>query len=204
MKEIQDLLERKVIFHCTPRGGSDGSKDFDVVHTTNDPLEGNAPEWTSPSLAQVYKFSNGLSLFQPSENVDDGFRLFDLDELKEELDFLKEIFDENRDRYKEESDFEDLDEWLDGLIPIAEVMASGDKFAFDTYNRNENGECPIRFLDHEAYCGGCCDPEEMEVISQDAISFLREILNNPLNYVASHWTGGDFNQQWYPDRATIA
>jgi hypothetical protein len=37
MNEIKELLEKKVIFHCTPRGGTDGNSNFEVIHSTSSP-----------------------------------------------------------------------------------------------------------------------------------------------------------------------
>jgi hypothetical protein len=39
MNELRKLLQKKVIFHCSPRGASKGSSDFEVIHTINPPLE---------------------------------------------------------------------------------------------------------------------------------------------------------------------
>ena len=83
-------------------------------------------------------------------------------------------------------------------------MNSGDKFALDTYHRNESGECPIIFLDHEAYYGGYWGPDAIEPVASDAIDLLTNILDDPLKYLASHWIGGDYTDQWYPDSASIA
>lgn len=205
MTELPALLNRKVIFHCVSRGMRTDKKDFAIVHTLAEPLDSNTiAAWVTPSLLSIYKQWHGLRLFQPEHAADDGFRLFNMDEVAEEQKELQEILDENRGMYKENSDFENLDAWLDGLIPIAEVVASGDKYALDTVHKNAQGECPIRFLNHEAYYGDCCDPETMVVVANDAIELLVKVLTDPLRYVASHWVGGDMAEQWYPESFTIA
>ena len=205
METLEDLLSRRVIFHCKRRGGRDGKKDFEVVHSFSNHLSQELmPKWSTPSLKLIYERWNGFRLFQPNEEVDDGFRFFSLDEAKDELLELKEVFAENLEWYEEETEFEDLEAWLDGLIPIAEIMCSGDKFALDTYHRNDEGECPIIFLDHEGYYGGCCDPESMDKVAENPISLVEKILKDPLKYISSHWTGGNFNEQWYPESTSIA
>lgn len=205
MNELKQLLKRKVIFHCSRRGSENDKKDFDTVHSLEGPLDKDAiPDWVTPTLSKIYKKWYGLRLFQPNHGTEEGFRLFNIDEASKEQKELKSILDENRMMYKENSDYECLDEWLDGLIPIGEVISSGDKYALDTFHKKDDGESPIIFLNHEAYYGDCCDPETMEVVAKDAIDLLSKILKDPLRYVASHWVGGDMAEQWYPESITIA
>jgi len=205
MDSLEGLLKRRVIFHCKRRGGGEEKKDIEIVHSFAAPLPRNkAPNWSTPSLRNIYERWNGLKLFQPAHDNDDGFRLFSADEVEDELIELRETFSENLDSYQEESEFGDLEAWLNGLIPIAEIMCSGDKFALDTYHHNGNGECPIIFLDHEAYYGGCCDPESMEEVSENALALIENVLTEPLKYIASHWVGGGFDDQWYPESISIA
>ena len=205
MSDLAELMNRKVIFHCSRRGGKEGEKDFTVVHSLSEPLNIDlVPEWVTPSLLTIYKQWNGLKLFQPYQEVHEGFKLFNLDEVSAELSELREIIEDNIELYKKNSDFKELDRWLYGLIPIAEIMSSGNKFALDTFNKDETGECPIVYLNHEAYYGDVCDPSVAKVKASDAIDLLKRILNEPLKYLASGWVGGDDNEQWYPKSVSFA
>lgn len=205
MSELEELLKQKVTFHCSRRGGGKEKRDFQIVHSLGFPLEtDNIPDWVTPSLLSIYNKWNGLRIFQPSHEAEDGFRLFAINEVNEELIRLREIFEDNIELYKEETDFTDLENWLTRLVPIAEIMCSGDVFVLDTYNKNTDGECPVLFLDHEAYYGGCCDPEVAEKQAENVTEFLIKVLKDPLKFVAAHWVGDDFNEQWYPDSVSIA
>jgi hypothetical protein len=205
MNDLDVLIRRKVTFHCSRRGGEKGMKDFKVVHSLSEPLSTDKiPDWVTPSLLSIYKRWNGLKLFQPGAEVDEGFKLFSLDEVSGELNDLREIIEENIDLYEENSDFKDLDLWLNGLIPIAEIMSSGNKFALDTYHKDETGECPIVYLNHEAYYGDVCDPSVAKVKAINANDLLKLILNEPLKYLASGWVGGNDKEQWYPESISYA
>ena len=206
MDEALEQLSQKIMFHCSRRDGMDGEKNIEVVHTFSEPLNIDPiPEWVTPSLLMIYKQWHGLSFFQPAyeTEVENGFRLFNINEVQEERNNLDKIFKQNIAQYSGNSNFKDLDKWLEWLVPIGEVMSSGDKFVLDVYHRNKEGECPILFLDHEAYFGDCCDPDVMSVIAPDAMSFLKMMLKNPLKYLAPHWVGGNYNEQWYPDAMTV-
>ncbi len=204
MNAVTELLKRKTIFHCKRRGHAEGTRDFEVVHTLADPAPHYyIPEWATPSLKPIYERWNGFKLFQPSHDVDEGFKFFSLFEIVDQLDMLEETFTDNLDAYKEGTKFDDLEEWLNGLIPIAEIMCSGDKYVLDTFHKNENGECPILFLDHEYYYGGSCDPEITARIAENAVELIEDVINNPLQHIASHWLGGNRKQQWYPESITI-
>ena len=180
MNDLIELLNRKVIFHCIRRRGSEmGEKDFVVVHSLAKPLNTDrVPEWITPSLLLIYMQWHGLNLFQPGENVEEGFKLFNLDEVSTELNELRNIIDENRESYRENTNFKEIDQWLDGLVPIGEIMCSGNKFALDTFHRYESGECPIIYLNHEAYYGDVCEPDEMKIKATDTFDLLKRILNN--------------------------
>ena len=206
MDKINELLKRKAIFHCRPRGAPSGKgdhKDFDVIHTLSEPLNSPLPDWATPTLLSIYEKWNGLELFQPAKDEEDGFRLFSVEDCAQELNELREILEENFEECEMESEYEHLEEWLDGLIPIAEIMSSGNKFALDTFRKNDSGEAPIVFLDHEVYYGGACDPDDLEIVADNAVELLQKVLTNPLDYVASHWTGPE-KRQWYPEAVTFA
>ncbi len=207
MESLKKLVDRKYVFHCTPRGGESGDRDFEVVNTPGRALTtGYMPGWVPPSLKSIYEEWNGLRLFEPEPGSIDGFRLFELDTCAVHLRQLREIFENRRSWYREESslDADQLDRWLDGLVPIAEVLASGDVYALDTVNRATDGECPVYFLDHEYYYGRDCDPDSMDVIAASVSAFLGDVLQDPLKHVAAHWTGNDPDRQWYPDSCTIS
>lgn len=65
-------------------------------------------------------------------------------------------------------------------------------FALDTYHKDDSGECPIVYLNHEAYYGDVCDPSVATVKAMAANDLLKSILNEPLKYLASGWVGGDY------------
>ncbi len=207
MEALKKLVNRQYIFHCTPRGQGTGGKDFEVINTPGHALTGGyIPGWVPPSLKSIYQEWNGLRLFEPGARSLDGFRLFELDTCAVQLRKLREIFNSRRSWYREESslDPDELDRWLDGLVPIAEVLASGDVFVLDTVNRNGDGECPVYYLDHEYYYGRDCDPESMEIVADNITEFLTGVLENPLKFVAANWTGGDPYDQWFPESCSIS
>lgn len=207
MNALKKLVNRKYVFHCNPRGQSSGDKDFNVINTPGPPLTtGYIPGWVPPSLKSVYEEWNGLRLFEPEAGSIDGFRLFELDTCAVHLRALREIFADRRQSYAEESTLEpaELDRWLDGLVPIGEIMSSGDVFALDTTNRSDDGECPVYHLDHEYYYSRDCDPESMEIVATNITDFLTDILENPLQFIAADWIGGDIYDQWYPESCTIS
>lgn len=204
MSELTKLIYRMVTFHCSRRGGNEGRKDFEVVHSLSEPLASEQiPAWVTPSLLETYKYSNGLKLFLPSPDANEGFKLYSVDEVSKALNELKDIIEENLEDYEENSDFENLELWLNGLIPIAEIMSSGDVFALDTYHKDESGECPIVYLNHEAYYGDVCDPSTAKVKATDTKDLLKSILNEPLKYLASGWVGGNYEEQWYPESVSF-
>ena len=198
MRKILDLIDRNVTFHCVARGDGEETCDFKVGHSFGELTQSSdIPAWAPPSLASIYEKWNGLTLFHSTFDANEGFRLFSIAEASLELARLQEIFSENQTLYEENSDFESLDSWLKGLLPIGEIMCSGDKFALDTLHKNENGECNVLFLDHEAYYGDCCSPEFMNIVADSAVGLLERILSDPLSFIASHWVGGDWQKQWY-------
>lgn len=109
MSELTRLINRKVTFHCSRRGGKEGRKDFKVVNSISGPLvTERVPDWVTPSLLEIYEYCNGLKLFQPSLEANEGFKLYSVDEVSTALDERMEIIEENLEDYKESSDFEDL------------------------------------------------------------------------------------------------
>ena len=114
-----------------------------------------------------------LRLFQPADGVDDGIRLFSVDECLYQLALFRKTIKDAREivGHDEEYDSEDYEAWIAGLCPVAEIMQSGDLFAIDTENEREDRECRVVFLDHEEYFGGYVDPAEIEVVGQDFVEF---------------------------------
>jgi len=207
MESLKKLVDRKYVFHCTSLSRDTGERDFEVCNTPGRALtSGYVPGWVPPSLKAIYREWNGVRLFEPHDGSHEGFRLFELDTCAVQLRQLREIFDSRRSFYHEESPLNpvELDRWLDGLVPIAEIMASGDVFVLDTANRDAEGECSVYFLDHDYYYGRDCDPESMKIVSQNLMDLLEDVLENPLKFVAAHWIGGDPYDQWYPDSCTIS
>jgi len=206
MESLRKLVNRRYVFHCIPRGGDSGERDFEVFNTPGRALtSGYVPGWVPPSLKSIYKEWNGIRLFEPEPGSFDGFRLFELDTCAMQLRQLREIFEGRRSWYHEESQLDpvELDRWLDGLVPIAEIIASGDVFVLDTANRNADGECSVYFLDHEYYYGRDCDPEGMKIVAGNLQELLEDVLEHPLKFVAANWTGNDPDGQWYPASCTI-
>lgn len=206
MESLKKLVNRRYVFHCTSRSGESVERDFEVLNTPGRALtSGYMPGWVPPSLRAIYREWNGLRLFEPHDGSHEGFRLFELDTCAVQLRQLREIFDSRRSGYHEDSSLDpvELDRWLDGLVPVAETMASGDLFALDTANSNAEGECPVYFLDHEYFFGGDCDPESMKIVAENLHYLLEDVLEHPLKFVAAHWIGGDPYDQWYPASCTI-
>ena len=202
MERIRRLIADKVVFHCRPRAGGFSSRDFEIVHTLDKPGEPyDYPDWMPPSMQTVLSEFGAMRLFQPSEGTDDGFRLFSPDECLRSLLLFRESL-RNASEVIESDDIELTDEdvaWIAGLCPIAEVMASGDYFAIDTENARADGECPVVYLDHELYFAGSLQREEADVVADDVIQLIEKVLDDPLEYLASYWTGGDPYDQWFPE-----
>lgn len=206
MDEIKALLKRRAVFHCSPRGGELGSRDFEIVHSVRAPVsEEELQDWMPPSHRSVLIEFGALELFQPEEHGPDGFRLFTPAECNESLAlFLQTI--ENAAELLDEDELNqsvEAENWSKNLRPIGEVVESGDLFAIDTMNRRKNGECPVVFLDHEYYFGGWLDPEDTEVVAASVLELLVTILKDPLPYLDACWAGNDPNQQWFPDSVTF-
>ena len=207
LEALRTSMDRKYVFHCTPRGGEAGERDFELLNTRGRPLTGGyLPGWVPPSLKAIYLEWDGLRLFESEPGSLDGFRLFEFNTCAVRLRMLREVFADRRSWYQEESslDADQLNAWLDGLVPIAEILASGDVYALDTVNPDGDGECPVYFLDHEYYYGRDCDPESMEVVAGTAVELIEDVLKNPLKHVAADWCGNDPDRQWYPDSCTIS
>ena len=194
MDQIRALLSRPAVFHCSPRGSELGSRDFEIVHSVRAPIPAaELPDWMPPSLRSVLAEFGALELFQPGKNAPDGFRLFTPAECEKSLTLFLETIEDAA----ESLDHDELNQsvearsWSQSLRPIGEIMGSGDLFAIDTANRKSDGECPVVFLDHEYYFGGWLDPEDTEVLADNVRSLLVTILEDPLPYLASCWTGND-------------
>jgi len=145
----------------------------------------------------------GVNLFRPSVDSYSGFVFYNTDEVAQETLDLQEIFGEQKEAYREESNFDQLDEWLAGLIPIAAPICSGDRYVLDTFNRRANGECSILFLNHEYYYSGICSPYDVDEFATTCIDLLGIILKNPIKYVGGNWTDSDANNRWQVDSAKL-
>lgn len=207
IEALGNLIDQKYVFHCTPRGGETGARDFEVLNTRGRPLTGGyVPGWVPRSLKAIYREWDGLRLFESEPDSLDGFRLFEFNDCAVHLRMLREVFAERRGCYQEESslDANELITWLDGLVPIGEILASGDVYVLDTANPDDDGECPVYFLDHEHYYGGNCDPECMDIVAPTVVGLLEDVLEDPLKHVAGNWCGNDPERQWFPDSCTIS
>ena len=206
MNDLSALLGRRAVFHCSPRGGDLGSRDFEIVHSVKSPIpEEELPDWMPPSLRTVLSEFGALALFQPEESWPDGFRLFAPAECDESFKlFLQSVEDASEHLDEDESNQSaEAENWSRNLRPIGEVVESADLFAIDTMNRREDGECPVVFLDHEYYFGGWLDPEDTEILAASVSELLETILKDPLPFLDACWTGNDPNQQWFPDSVTF-
>lgn len=206
MNDIRQLLKRPAVFHCTPRGGGIENRDIEVVHSSSRPLRsGDLPAWMPPSLQSVLSEFGALALFQPGNSSHDGFRLLNPAECDEALSLFLETI-EDASNFLDEGELnrdEGVAQWNKNLRPIAELVESGDLFAIDMTNRDSEGECPVIFLDHEYYFGGFLDPDDVDRVANNVIELLAKILEDPLPFIASTWTGGDPNQQWFPESVSF-
>ena len=206
MDEIRELLGRSSVFHCTPRGGDSGTRDFELTHSADTPVSADyLLDWMPPSLRMLLGEFGALRLFQPEENSPDGFRLFNPSECEDNLCLFLKTMEEAAELLDDDELNQNIvaEKWSKNLRPIGEVVESADLFAIDTTNRLEDGECPVVFLDHEYYFGGWLDPEDTEVVAGDIVELVATILQDPLPYLASSWTGSDPDRQWFPEAVTF-
>ena len=206
MESIERLLKRRVRFECTPRGSGANTRHFDTVHTSEPmPPDYDYPDWAPPSLVEVLRRYGALNLFRPSKDIADGFRLFTIDECLQELllfrQTLKQAEDYLQDDHRQDPDAET--EWIEGLCPIAEIVESGDRFAIDTKNRRDDGECDVLFLDHELYYGGYLEEGEFEKVADSVTELIEKILTDPLRYLDATWGAFDPYDQWFPESITV-
>lgn len=199
---IEEMLARKVVFRCSPRGGGSETRDIPVTHSGYALDEcAKLPGWLPRSLRAILNGFGVLRLFHPEHDVNDGFRLFSPEDYPKELELFRSVF-ENAAPYMDEDDLaiaRDNASWVNGLRPIGEVVESGDIFVLDTGNAGNNGECPVMFLDHEMYYAGFIEPDDDDVVAQDVVELISRILNDPLEFLDATWTGGDPGVKWFPD-----
>lgn len=198
-KDVKNRLGRKVAFKCVSRRAKKTARDFKLQHVLGMPASvSDIPEWMSPSFKKLYRSHNGCVLFSPSKASEDGFVLFDMKQIAQETVDLREFLNQQKGSRSSSGDTEDIQDWQAGLIPIAAPMLSGDRYVLDTHNRQADGEYPILFLDHEQYYSGSCAPEDADQVASSYIEFICNVLDDPLKYLASTWTGGRKDEQWFP------
>ncbi|MDJ0941518.1 MAG: hypothetical protein QNJ00_17275 [Woeseiaceae bacterium] len=200
---IAEKLDKPVVFHCSPRRGESTRRDFRVVHDVGPAIESvpdYADDWAPPSQRTVLARFGPMRLFQPGENIDDGFQLYSY---KECLLYLKLFRDtiwtaaeqlDDPDRHDE-----DYRGRINGLCPIAQPMSTSDFFAIDTEQERDDGEYPIVFLDHEMYFAGGLSEDDLEPVADDVVDLLDQLLDDPLRWLDAGWTGGNPYDQWFPD-----
>ena len=207
LDEIRRLLDRRATFHCKHRGGGFQTRDFLLAHTIERiPSSTEFPDWLPASMHRVLSESGTMVLFHPEDLPEEGFRLFSADECVLHRALFRKTIEEARQMLGDAGadDPARQETWMNGLCPIAEVMASGDYFAIDTESARGQEECPIIYLDHEYYFSGWLDSEEVEIVASDVVELVKIVLKDPLKYLDAHWTGGDPYDQWFPESVSFS
>ena len=195
---IAVLLQERHVLHCSAEEASGRTTQIEVVHRPGPALDGSeeVPPWFTPSLAEFYKFYDGLGLYtQPNED-NDAVRMYSLAELKAAKLELQEVLDDCVGRYAKEYSGPDLRDWLAGLMPIAEFPETGDRFCVDTCTDQAHGEKLVRFLDHEAYYGGYCDPQHTDIYADTPMRMILRLLTAPVSSLLASWRGFEDGEMW--------
>lgn len=81
-------------------------------------------------------------------------------------------------------------------MPLAEIAETGGRFCLDTYAKRNDEENAIRYLDHEAYYGAYCDPDNTEVYASTPTEMILKWLTAPVSTLLADWRGVKDGELW--------